>query len=261
MNIRKAVLLFSMMGLLFIISGCKGEEAVHTSAEDNDTAAGRQETAAAETEAGQEEKEEADTEAGPQETETAEAEQPESGAEAAGTVAAEEVTVEEPLKSQLMAELLSENELDTSVVDNTRTTKGCTFTLPEGFEASEDVEGMYVTGRYPIDASLIYYAELEQDMGMQLMTEASFKEQTQDNFREVYGEDVEVMIDSFEQLKMQGYPAFRIQCHYQVGDVKITQLAYAINADKSYVITYSQTNDYDRMEEYEASAQTIQVEY
>ena len=159
------------------------------------------------------------------------------------------------------AELLSENELDTSVVDNTRTTKGCTFTLPEGFEASEDVEGMYVTGRYPIDASLIYYAELEQDMGMQLMTEASFKEQTQDNFREVYGEDVEVMIDSFEQLKMQGYPAFRIQCHYQVGDVKITQLAYAINADKSYVITYSQTNDYDRMEEYEASAQTIQVEY
>ena len=73
MNIRKAVLLFSMMGLLFIISGCKGEEAVHTSAEVNDTAAGRQETAAAETEAGQEEKEEADTEAGPQETETAEA--------------------------------------------------------------------------------------------------------------------------------------------------------------------------------------------
>lgn len=33
-----------------------------------------------------------------------------------------------------------------------------------------------------------------------------------------------------------------------------------INADKSYVITYSQTGDYDRMEEYEASAETIRVE-
>ena len=41
----------------------------------------------------------------------------------------------------------------------------------------------------------------------------------------------------------------------------MTQLEYAINADKSYVITYSQTEDYDRMEEYEASAETIRLEF
>jgi hypothetical protein len=46
-----------------------------------------------------------------------------------------------------------------------------------------------------------------------------------------------------------------------VGEIEITQLEYAINADKSYVIIYSQTGDYDRMEEYEASAETIRLEY
>ena len=43
--------------------------------------------------------------------------------------------------------------------------------------------------------------------------------------------------------------------------IVIKQLEYAINADKSYVITYSQTNDYDYMEEYEASAETISLEF
>ncbi len=120
---------------------------------------------------------------------------------------------------------------------------------------------MYVTGRYPIDASSIYYVQMDQDMALQLMTKESFKEHTQDTFRELYGEEVELVVDSFEQMKMQGYPAFQILCHYQVEDVKVTQLAYIINADKSYVITYSQTSDYDRMEEYEASADSIRVAY
>lgn len=172
----------------------------------------------------------------------------------------EEIIVEEPLKTQLTEELLEENQLDTSVVGNARTTKGCSFTVPEGFAASEEAEGMYVTDRYPIDASTIYYAQLEQDMALQLMTKESFKEQTQADFRQDYGEDVEVSVDSFEQIRIQEYPAFKIRCHYQVGDVTVIQLAYVINADKSYVITYSQTGDYDRMEEYEASAETIRVE-
>ena len=39
----------------------------------------------------------------------------------------------------------------------------------------------------------------------------------------------------------------------------MTQLEYAINADRSYMVIYSQTGDYDYMEAYEASAATIQV--
>jgi hypothetical protein len=120
---------------------------------------------------------------------------------------------------------------------------------------------MYVTKRYPIDASTIYYVEQEQDVSLQLMTEETFKTQTEADFGELYDEDVEVVIDSFERIQIEGYPAFRILCHYEVGDIEITQLEYVINADKSYCIIYSQTGDYDRMEEYEASAETIELIY
>lgn len=169
------------------------------------------------------------------------------------------VEMDETLKNQLAEELLQENEMDTSVVESAPVTKGCSFTLPEAFSESEDIEGMYVTRRYPIDASTIYYVELGRDVALQLMTEETFKAQAEENFRKEYGEDIEVTIDSFESIRIDGCPAFRILCHCQVGDTQITQLEYAINADKSYVITYSQTSDYDRMEEYEASAETIHL--
>ena len=45
-----------------------------------------------------------------------------------------------------------------------------------------------------------------------------------------------------------------------VDGVEITQLEYVINADKSYVVTYSQTDEYYRMDEFEASAATIELE-
>lgn len=171
-----------------------------------------------------------------------------------------QMEIDEETRNELTAQLLEENNLDTSVMETKRSTKGCTFDLPEGFEESEDVAGVYVTGRYPIDASTIYYVAMEQDIAMQLLTEESFKEQTQESLSEAYGEDIEVTVDSFESIEVSGYPAFRIMCHYQVNQIKITQLEYAINADKSYMVTYSQTGDYDRMEEYEASAATIKVQ-
>lgn len=167
--------------------------------------------------------------------------------------------MDETLRTQLTEELLQENEMDTSVVESAPVTKGCTFTLPEAFSESEDIEGMYVTRRYPIDASTIYYVALGRDVALQLMTEETFKAQAEETFRKEYGEEIEVTIDSFESIRIDGCPAFRILCHYQVGDTQISQLEYAINADKSYVITYSQTSDYDRMEEYEASAETIHL--
>lgn len=171
------------------------------------------------------------------------------------------VEMDETLRTKLTEELLEENEMDTSVVESAPVTKGCSFTLPEAFMESEDIEGMYVTKRYPIDASTIYYVALARDVALQLMTEETFKAQAEENFRKEYGEDIEVNIDSFERIQIDGCPAFRILCHYQVGDTKMSQLEYAINADKSYVITYSQTDDYDRMEEYEASAETIHLDF
>lgn len=171
-----------------------------------------------------------------------------------------QMEIDEETRRELTAQLLEENNLDTSVMESERITKGCTFDLPEGFAESEEVPGMYVKERYPLDASTIYYVAMEQDIALQLLTEEAFLEQTQESLRQTYGDEVEVDIDSFESVEVSGYPAFRIKCHYQVERIKITQLAYIINADKTYAITYSQTSDYDYMEEYEASAATIRVQ-
>ncbi len=171
-----------------------------------------------------------------------------------------QMEIDEQTRRELTAQLLEEENLDTSVMESKRKTKGCTFDIPEGFAPSEEMADMYVTKRYPIDASAIYYAAMEEDISQQLLTKEAFQEQLEADLEEAYGEAVEVAVDSFERERISGYPAFRILCHYEVNGVKITQLAFAINADKSYMITYSQTSDYDYMEAYEASAETIRVE-
>lgn len=247
-NMKKKIMVVLLLACALRITGCGGETAVHTNAEaqsvevDSDTVQNEENT----------EPEEADAES---------VQTSENMAAAAEEDFLEPEEMDETLREQLTEELLSENEMDVSVVENAPVTKGCSFTLPEAFMESEDIEGLYVTKRYPIDASSIYYVAMDRDVALQLMTEETFKEQAEENFRKEYGEDIELTIDSFERIQIDKCPAFRILCHYQVGDTKISQLEYAINADKSYVITYSQTSDYDRMEEYEASAETIRLEF
>lgn len=229
--------------LLFALYGCGNdtvEETIQESAEETD------ENEVDDNQANTEEKGEAET----------------VGSESViGKDAQKEIEIDEETREELTTQLLEENEMDTSVLDDTKATRGCTFTLPEGFEESEDMPGMYVTKRYPIDASTIYYIEMKKDISLQLMTEETFLEQAQEQFVENGEMDVEVSLDNFERLEIDGYPAFRIVCSYMLDGVKFTHLEYVINADKSYIITYSQTNEYDRMEEFEASAATIKLEY
>lgn len=167
--------------------------------------------------------------------------------------------IDEETRQQLTEELLEENEKDTSVMEIERATRGCVFGVPAGFQESEETPGLYVTERYPIDASMIYYEVLDRDVSMQLLTEEQFREQAEENLSAAYGEDITVQVESFEDVEISGYPAFRILCSYEVSGLTVTQLEYAINADKSYMITYTQTSEMDRMEEYKASAATIKV--
>ncbi len=172
----------------------------------------------------------------------------------------EKLEIDEATKKELTTQLLMENELDLSIVAEEGTTDRCTFALPEDFIEVEDIPGMYVTKRYPIDASNIYYAEMEKDISMQLMTEETYVQQIEENFRTLYDMEIDVNLQSFEKIRISGHPAFRILCSYMVDGVEITQLEYVINADKSYVVTYSQTDEYYRMDEFEASAATIALE-
>ena len=110
----------------------------------------------------------------------------------------EKLEIDEATKKELTTQLLMENELDVSIVAEEGTTDRCTFALPEDFIEVEDIPGMYVTKRYPIDASNIYYAEMEKDISMQLMTEETYVEQIEENFRNLYDMEIDVNLQSFE---------------------------------------------------------------
>lgn len=250
---RRMPLLFVMTGIMMMLAGCGQDEAVSADAQTQETVADTADS----TGTGTIPEASGDAADG---TGTASAVDRQNDIEPTQVNTGEQHTkMDEETRQQLTAELLEENELDMSVVESGRTTRDCTFELPEGFEESQEVDGLYVTSRYPLDASMIYYAVMEQDTSMQLMTEELFKEQAEENLKLAYDEDIEVNIDSFESVNISGYPAFRILCHYQADGIEITQLEYAVNADKSYTVIYSQTNDYDWMEAYEASAATIKV--
>ena len=248
-------MLFAMAGIMIMLLGCGREESVVDEVQTEQTAdtAGGDNTTT-EVTAGTTDGDNTTTEA-TENTVVQKSIEPEQK-----STADDQLGIDEDTRQQLMTELLEENEMDVSVAKSERTTNGCTFDLPEGFEASVDVDGLYVTARYPIDTSMIYYEVMDGDMSLQLMTEEMFRKQAEDGFRQTYGEEVEVTIDSYETVNIGGYPAFRILCHYEVEGIRITQLEYVINADKTYVITYSQTSDYDWMGAFEVSAATISVE-
>lgn len=227
-KIRWISFVLVMAGLAMVLSGCGADEAVNTAAQTQESYDSSEDITA----------------------QIAVLQQ---------NAAEQQSEMDEEIRQQLTAELLEENELDTSVIENERTTRGCTFDIPEGFEESEEVENLYVTARYPLDTSMIYYEVMDGDTSLQLMTKEMFKEQAEENLYQAYGEDIKMNIDSYESVKISGYPAFRILCHYETDSIKITQLEYIINADKTYAVTYSQTSDIDWMEAFEASAATIRV--
>ncbi len=252
---RRLSLLLAGVWVALLLAGCGEDESVHTGADAQDA----QTAASAEADAGTTEA--AETDGNVPETAGADGSQPEETAQSGpwNKDTREQMEIDEETRRELTEELLAEENMDTSVMEERRTTTGCSFEIPEGFAESEEVANLYVRKRYPIDASTIYYAVMEEDIALQLLTREAFAEQMKADLLEAYNEEVEVTVDSFEHVEISGYPAFHILCHYTVGGVEITQLQYAINADRSYMITYSQTSDYDYMELYEASAATIEV--
>lgn len=139
---------------------------------------------------------------------------------------------------------------------------GCTMVLPAGYVPSESVKGMYVAERHPMDSSNIYYT-VSEDVDTLVLSELigtqGYEKQLEAGFKEGYGE--EAVISDYKQEKTQigGCPAYEIRLSCQLGDMQMEQLIYIIMADKVYTITYSQSSDDERMEDFEKSAKTIRV--
>lgn len=165
---------------------------------------------------------------------------------------------EEEIQS-LSSEALNEAGLDSALADGDLVTRGITFEAPEGFEASPEVPGLYVPKRYPIDASNLVYNELDADYTLQMMDEGYFEELVEQGFAAQYGSAIDVDITEYEHIKIDGVPAIRLMAEYDLEGNHVTSLMIIINGSRTYTLTYTMTHDYDRMELFEASVDSIHV--
>ncbi len=139
---------------------------------------------------------------------------------------------------------------------------GCTLMLPVGYVASEEVPGMYVSERHPVDSSNIYYTVSENINAGDLeaaMDSDEYKQVAESRFREAYGEGASITAYRMTKAVTDGCPSYKIEMSCKVDDMQMDQLVYMIAADKVYTVTYSQSADDDRMEEFKKSAETIRV--
>ncbi|MBO4900872.1 MAG: hypothetical protein J5509_11345 [Lachnospiraceae bacterium] len=160
----------------------------------------------------------------------------------------------------LSSEALAIEGLDTSLADGSLVTRGITFEIPEGYEASPDTPGMYIPKRFPIDASNMVYSEFDADYTLQMMDEAYFEQMVEQNFTAAFGTAIDVNITEYQPYTIDGVPAIRIKAEYDLDGNHVTSLMIIINGSKTYTVVYTQTHDYDRMDLFEASAASIHVQ-
>ena len=172
---------------------------------------------------------------------------------------AETDNLTEEKRKELLKQALVDAGKDPSIVEGKYKTKGLYFEVPENFAPLESNPNMYVTRRYSLDISNIYYQESEVDYLLQLMTEDSYKEMALQDFKETYGMDVDLQIDSFQETKISGIPSFQIESRFSLEEITIEQTTYIVNADKTYLLVYTTTNEYDTGLAFADSKDSIRV--
>ncbi len=137
----------------------------------------------------------------------------------------------------------------------------CALLIPAGYQPSEDIEGMYVHERSPLDSSNIYYTVSEGEHDGRIsdeLTEEIYEETVENAFQEA-GQTVDLQIEDFEAIDMDGVPGYKIKSYYEVADTRIEQLAYIITADNTYTITYSQVADDELLVDFEITDDEIRL--
>lgn len=137
----------------------------------------------------------------------------------------------------------------------------CAVLIPEGYQESEEIPGMYLHERAPLDSSNIYYTVSEGN-GEGMVSAALTKEKYEETVEKAYqeaGQKIDLKIESFEEIDMEGVPGYKIRSSYSVGEEQVEQLAYLILAEDTYTITYSQMSDDDLMADFEISDGEIRL--
>ena len=137
----------------------------------------------------------------------------------------------------------------------------CVVLIPASYQESEEIPGMYIHNRNPLDSSNIYYTVSEggeDGIVSTALTEEIYEKTLEEAYEEA-GQAVDLVIESFEEIDMDGVPGYKIRSAYQMEEEKIEQLTYLILAQDTYTITYSQMSDDELMADFVISDGEIRL--
>lgn len=157
---------------------------------------------------------------------------------------------------------MKEFELKEGVAEETEDmVRYCALLIPAGYVPSEEVEGMYIHERSPLDSSNIYYTVSEGDKEGKIskrLTRETYEQMVENAFSEE-GWEIDLQVETFEEIDMEGIPGYKIRSSYEIDDSEIEQLTYLILAEETYTITYSQMADDELMADFDISGDEIRL--
>lgn len=171
----------------------------------------------------------------------------------ASSETASEPTSEPASESQADAE----GEYPATVPDVTVT--DFLITPPEGFTQAEDGSMVYTAedgSNIQVQYQEIATAGLSTAFDPEEMT-AFLKEQAEEQFYQVLGEEVDVTVDDCSQAIVDGMPGMRMALSYDLMGTPVNQIVYTLSADGVYTITFTQQGDANWQDAFEACVQSI----
>lgn len=134
----------------------------------------------------------------------------------------------------------------------------CAVLIPVGYQESETIPGMYVHERAPLDSSTIYYTVSEGGEVSESLTKESYQKALEEECQNA-GWDVEIEIESFEELDVEDIPGYKIRSRYKAKEGTMEQLTYLVMAQNTCTITYSQIAGDELMADFEVADGQIRL--
>lgn len=130
--------------------------------------------------------------------------------------------------------------------------------IPDGFEEQSDEAGLYLHKSFPEDIASISYIITQTDDTMMEMTGEDYRDAYEKELYDVYGDEVDIIIHSFDHVRVDQRNAIRITLEYELKGVTYEQLNFMIfNGDEEHIMSFTQEAGGKWTEEFEKCAGTL----
>ena len=130
--------------------------------------------------------------------------------------------------------------------------------MPKGFKEVEGENGIFVHKNYPKDPSTITYTINKMNDDVSKITQEEFQLSYEDYFSATYGDDVEVVINQYQKVKVNGRSGIYVEMTYTLKGTEYEQFQYMIyNGEESHILNYTQEKSGKWADEFKKSIESV----